>query len=300
MVKNTDITCNINNILDTEITEILQKNKEKTKEILVLSGGSTKGVAQIGALHCLKKHNLLKNINTIAASSAGTMVGLLYCAGYNPVELFKVIQLIDMSKTKKLTPSNVITKFGFDDGTRMMLVMKKLLCAKGYSETVTFLEFYKKNNITFIVTGTCINDKSTHYFSYVTHPDMCVLDAIRISISIPIVLTPFIYKGNMYIDGGCTDNFPIDLFSDKLDSVIGIYVTESVNKVKDIKCIEEFFNNTIQSIFEGTVIRDIGKNDKCVITVRCTFCGDSLADITNMFDEGYNTALQKITSHKWV
>src|SRR5438874_12613638 len=94
---------NIDKILDNEIGKLLDRNRgpgnprdqgnqgrEKSynpsKEILVLSGGSIRGVAQLGALHCLKKHNMLDNIRTIAATSAGSAIGMLYCAGYQPME----------------------------------------------------------------------------------------------------------------------------------------------------------------------------------------------------------------------
>ena len=79
----------INLILDNEVKIILNKDTKHLKEILVLSGGGKKGVAQVGALHCLKKNNLLNNIKTIAASSVGSVNGLLLCAGYHPMEIFR-------------------------------------------------------------------------------------------------------------------------------------------------------------------------------------------------------------------
>src|ERR1700722_13424536 len=131
MAVDIDANIDINSFLDNEISHLLNRDIKRERDILVLSGGSTKGVAQIGALQCLKKNNMLKNIKTIAATSAGSMTGLLYCAGYQPIELYKFIKWIDLEMVKKLDAQNVITKYGLDDGTRMMLVLKKLIIAKG-------------------------------------------------------------------------------------------------------------------------------------------------------------------------
>ncbi|VBB18258.1 lysophospholipase-like [Yasminevirus sp. GU-2018] len=289
----TNENLNINDLLDVEVSQLLDRNIKRDRDILVLSGGSTKGVAQIGALHCLKKNNMLKNIKTIAATSAGSMVGLLYCAGYQPLELYKFIKLIDLEMVKKLDAHNVITKYGLDDGSRMMLVLKKLVRAKGFSEDITFSEFYKKTGITFIVTGSCINDKRVYYFSHNTNPEMKVMEAIRISISIPIVFTPCMHEGKIFVDGGCIDNFPIQLFDGELDRVIGVYVSENRKIVNEIKYIEDYLSNIIQCLFEGITHRDT-KMHRCVVVIRCTQPGEKQTDIVNMFDEGYRATQQKI------
>jgi len=294
--KNYPNYVNINDILDTEVSCILKRPINKRKTILVLSGGSTKGVAQIGALQCLKKHNMLNDIKTIAATSAGSMVGLLYCAGYNPLELYRFIKLIDLGMVKKLDAHNVITKYGLDDGTRMMLVLEKLLRAKGYDSDISFDEFFRKTGITFIVTGACLNDKEVYYFSHKTHPMMKVIEAVRISISIPIIFTPCVYEGKLFVDGGCIDNFPISLFDDDMDRVIGIYVAEHRKITQDIKYIEDYLGNIIECLFEGMAHRDTKINNRCVITIRCSRAGESPIDVVNMFDEGYDAADKKLKS----
>lgn len=288
------MTDDINDILDNEIDNILNKKKDVVKTILVLSGGATKGIAQIGALHCLKRHNMLDSIKTIAATSAGSMVGLLYAVGYQPLELYKFIKLLNLGQTKKLDTGNVITNYGFDNGIRMMLVLRKMITAKGFSENVTFKEMYHKTLINFIVTGSCVNDKKVYYFSHIDYPDMRVLDAIRISISIPIIFTPCTYEGKIFVDGGCIDNFPIHLFNNEMDKVIGIYVSEERKPVPEIKYIEDYLINIIHCLFEGAVHRETMSYGSNVIHVKCTNCSESSTDIISMFEAGYGSAQQKI------
>lgn len=294
MTKNIDEDINI--VLDKEINLILNKNvrQYKSKKILVLSGGSLKGFAQLGAMHCLKKYDLLKDIKTIAATSAGTFVGMLYCAGYNPMEMYKFFNLLDMDRCTKIDTNNIMTKYGLDDGSRIILVMSRMLGAKGFSGDVLFDEFYKKTGMTLIITGVCVNDKKVYYFSHTTYPKMKVLDAVRISISIPVVFTPFVYEGKTFVDGGCIDNFPINLFKNNIDETIGIYVTEKRKIVHDIKYIDDYLNNVLQCLYEGITYRDMLSHSKNVIQIRCTDASSTHAAMSCMFDEGYRSALQKI------
>jgi predicted acylesterase/phospholipase RssA len=295
-----NIINDINKELDSEIELILNKKPKCIKEILVLSGGGIKGAALLGALHCLKKKNLLNNIKTIAATSAGACTAMLLCAGYNPMEFFTFIKLIDLNKLKKIEAHNMITKYGLDDGTRMMMMMKKLLLEKGYSPDISFKEFFLKTKINLIITGACINDKKIYYFSHTNYPDMLVLDAIRISISIPIVFTPCIFEKKIFVDGGCIDNFPIHLFDSEIDKVIGIYVTDTRHIAKKIKSIEDYLLNTIECLFEGLTQRDVRPYYKYIIQIKCNKTSEAQIDLINMFDEGYSVAQKKIDSGELV
>lgn len=293
------ISTDINDILDSEINNLLNKKStsKHVKDILVLSGGSIKGIAQLGALHCLKKNKIIdKNIKTIASTSAGAITGVLYCVGYQPLEIYKILKLVDFGMIKNINPENIMSKYGLDDGVRVMLVIKKLITAKGYDQNITFLQLYKKTGITFIVTGTCINDKKIYYFSHKTSPNMIVMEAIRISISVPILFTPYEYEGKMFIDGGCIDNFPIHLFEKDIERVIGIYLTEERQKIHQIKYIDQYLIHMIDCLFEGIAHRDTRSYNKYIIKIECTKTGDSPSDMMILFDEGYKTAQNKIDS----
>ena len=284
---------NINNVLDLEISSILNRSKQLERDILVLSGGSSKGIAQIGAIHCLQKHGIIKTIRTIAGTSAGSIVGMMYCAGYQPIEMYKFFSLLDVTSVTKLDAVNMITTFGLNDGKRMVLVLKKLLTAKGFDENIVFKDFYRKTNIKYIVTGTCVNDKQIKYFSYETYPNMKIIDAVRISISIPVFFTPVIFEGKTYVDGACIDNFPIHLFKNEQERVIGIYVTEMRENVEEIKYIDTYLTNVIECIMESMSYREVA-NYSNIIFIRCTKPGETPADFASMFDQGYMETKNKI------
>ena len=294
-----NIIMDINNMIDNEINKILDKKNNKDIDTLILSGGSIKGIAQLGALHCLLEHKIIEmdKIKNIAGTSAGTMVGLLLCIGYKPIEVFRFMKLVNLEKTRKIDMSNLITKFGLDNGKRIMLVLTKLLKSCNYSEDITFKELYNTTFINFIVTGSCINDKKVYYFSHTDYPDMKVLKAIRISMAIPIFFTPVKYENKIFIDGCCLDNYPIHLFNNRLDNVLGLYVLDNREYVSNIKCIEDYLSNTMNCLLDGMVQKIDGIYKNHTITITCNNFGDTISDVISLFDTGYNSIMAKIDSN---
>ena len=78
---------------------------------------------------------------------------------------------------------------------------------------------------------------SLHYFSNDNTLNMEILITLRISMSVPILFKPVHYENKVWIDGGCLNNFPIELFDDCLENIIGIYLGS-----KDDEIIEKFNN----------------------------------------------------------
>ena len=52
-------------------------------ENLVFKGGGVLGIAYAGAIHALEDKGLLDNINSVAGTSAGSMVAIILCLRYN-------------------------------------------------------------------------------------------------------------------------------------------------------------------------------------------------------------------------
>jgi predicted patatin/cPLA2 family phospholipase len=61
--------------------------------------------------------------------------------------------------------------------------------------------------------GTNLSTGFSEVFSAEHTPRMCVADAARISMSIPLFFAAIRNpRGDVYVDGGVTDNYPIKLF----------------------------------------------------------------------------------------
>jgi predicted acylesterase/phospholipase RssA len=281
----------IDTYVKRSIDQVLCKDEPQVLDTLVLSGGSMKGMAELGALHYMESIGILKNITTLAGSSVGSVICTLICIGYRPVEVYHFFMNVNVKNFTKINAYNFFNKLGLDDGKRFVLVIKKFFKAKSIDPNITFKKLYQKTKKKLIVTGACINDKKTYYFSHVTEPDMRVVDALRISISIPIVYTPRKFKGKIFIDGGCTDNYPIALFKYKIDQVIGIYVSEKKSVEKKISSIETFMMSTMDCIKEGFDMNSFRGYEKHTILIKCK-SGEDNHHISNMFDLGYREAIK--------
>lgn len=264
---------------------------------LVLSGGGVKGIVMLGALKALDDNGMLTNIKAISMTSVGSLIGSLYAMGYKIDDLYEFLSILDISKMKSLQPSRLLSQFGLDDGKKLIIVVEKLLEAKNISPNITLLELYEKTNIKLYITGTCLNDKKTYYFSHLSHPNMQLKIAIRISTSVPLWFVPVEYECNVYVDGGCMENYPISIFKDELDSTIGIHLTSEKPQVKSVDNLESFLINLLQCFEEGSELKAICGYEKNTVQLNTSNMSSFNLNISDnfkqeMFDFGYQTTLK--------
>ncbi len=264
------------------------------KTSLVLSGGGIKGIAILGAVHKLELLGYLRNINTFAGTSIGSFICLLISVGYKAEEIFEICEDIDFSKVIKTHIGTLLMQYGLDDGKKMRTIVEKTLFGKDINKDITFEELYKKTDKTLHVTASCVNDKLAYYFSHKTYPEMKVVDAVMMSMAVPIMFTPGTYDNKTFVDGGCIDNYPVKLFKNNLDKVIGINVYSMRNCIDNINNIEEYISHTIQCIFEGVSLNTVNGYEKCTININLKSI--SLCDVDldkkakmKLFDIGFNS-----------
>ena len=70
----------------------------------------------------------------------------------------------------------------------LMKLIGILFKGKGLGINITFKELHEKTNVTLTIVGCCLNKTKEVHFSHITHPEMEVLKAIRISTSIPFFI----------------------------------------------------------------------------------------------------------------
>lgn len=280
----------INSFVKGEVDKILDKNSSQNIDTLVLSGGSLKGIAQMGALHYLERVGMLENVVTYAGTSAGSVICAILSIGYRPSEIYHFFMNVDMSKLTKINAYNFFNKLGLDDGKRFMVVLKKYFTNKKLDPKMTFDQHHKLTTKELIITGTCVNTKKAKYFSWRSAPNMKIIDALRISISVPIIYTPRKHAGQVYIDGACIDNYPITMFSHKLDRVIGIHVSERKKEIEKIDSIESFLQNTIECLQEGMTVNAVRGHEDRTIDIVCE-SGEDRMRMSQMFDDGYKRAM---------
>lgn len=101
------------------------------------------------------------------------------------------------------------------------------------AKDLTFFEFYYLTKVDLVITGTNVSKGRSLYLSVYHTPDFPVIDAVSISMNLPIIFKPIyvnytvhkqkdlkyndLYKG-LWVDGGMLNNFPIHAF-DELERI---------------------------------------------------------------------------------
>jgi len=290
--------------------DLIPLYKGKRKNILVISGGGIKGLSGLGALECLIENEIVIFPEILAGSSVGSIICFLINIGYSPKDMYDLLEQIDFTELiKYVEPENLFLDhknlfldpcFGISSAEPFLEVIYNFMKKKKISKNITFKELFEITQSKLIITGTCINDAVVKYFSVDTYPDMQILKAIRISIGIPLIFRPYLFEGKLWVDGGCMDNFPIDLFTDKLDDVIGIYLDDVYETIKEFNEIQDYFFRIFKCVLRGLCSSKINIFKKYIVHIKT--CGNSTNwEITQeekkkLFDEGYEQAKKYIDS----
>ena len=279
-----------------------QNNNIKNKKILVISGGGLKGLSGLGSFKCLLDNNILESIDTFACSSVGAVICFLNNIGYDPKDMYDVLEQIDFTQLiKYIEPENLLVEpcFGISSPEPILYSIYSFMKKKNINKNITFSQLYNMTKKTLIITGTCLNDISLKYFSHTTTPDMQILKALRITISIPFIFRPYQYDGKLWVDGGVMNNFPIDLFNDKLDEVIGIYLDDIYESIDEIEEIQDYFIRVFKCVFRGLNYNKIELFKKYFIHIKTLGDHSTNWEITSqekkmLYDQGYKQTLDYI------
>jgi len=191
---------------------------------LVLSGGGTRGYAQIGAIKAIEESGI--EIDIIAGTSVGAIVAVMLADGYSAEQMYDVFSHY-----------------------RIMGVSRPVFCRKGlmsldglkkplrkYIQASRFEELQKP----LYVTVTNLSQGKAEYIHEGPLDEMIVASA-----SIPVIYTPISYCGELFTDGGLMDNFPVTAIRHICDRIIGINVMP-VNPLQKFKGLKTAAFRTLQ------------------------------------------------------
>jgi len=276
-------------------------NKKYTN--LVLSGGGLKGLCALGALSFLNHNNLLNSITTYCGTSSGAIISLFLNLGYTPDDIYDILYEIDFSMLTNFDFECFFNEvcIGLDKGDAIKYIIGTLMIKKNFNINTTFKELYEKTQKKLIITGCCVNDATVEYFSYDKTPNMKIMTAIRITYSIPIIFKPVTHDNKLWIDGGCIDNYPIEIFQKELDSTIGILLDDQVS-IDQFQDITEYLFNIIKCLQKGISIKTYEQYKKNTIYINQNISKNPMNFTVNneikkeLFDLGKNAASKFISN----
>ena len=162
--------------------------RAKPRIALVLGGGAARGFAHVGVIKSLESHGIVPDI--IVGTSAGSVVGALYAAGYGPFELQKLALQLDESA---VTDWNL-----FDRGIVQGEALERFIHLQVANKP---LEGLKRK---FAAVATDLQSGEMVIFQIGNTGQ-----AVRASAAIPGVFAPVTLRGREYVDGGLVSPVPV-------------------------------------------------------------------------------------------
>ena len=198
-------------------------------DTICISGGGIYGFAVIGVIDRLISENIisLDDITTWVGTSVGAIISFIFSLGYDMEELLDFINNFDFTILipKKIKLFNLFNTNGLSKGNKFIFAFKKFIYNKFYIEDLTFQELYDLTNKKLVIIGTNYTNNTEDVFSLSNTPDMSIITAVRISISIPVIFTPVFYNNYYYVDGCVKNHFPYNHCNN--DSTLGICIVKN-------------------------------------------------------------------------
>lgn len=183
--------------------EGLAAQKSRPKIGLVLGGGGAKAAAEVGVLQVLDDMGL--QVDYIAGTSMGAVIGGLYASGYSAKEIKKLLlteewlSLFSADAIGKFTRGDDRSAFGVVWGNTFQRKLESLLWKKR-------CKYFKDTLVPFRCVAVDVRNLAETILSY---GDLA--RGIRASMSFPGVYMPISIDGNYLVDGGMRNNLPVDV-----------------------------------------------------------------------------------------
>ncbi len=253
---------------------------KRIKTALVLGGGGARGLAHIGVLKVLRRHNI--PIDMVCGTSIGALVGALYAykqdvpwleervraflssesfikAGsryfkqQNGLEPDDLLHQLSREIKKRVVINLAAHRISLMKGERLQLTVNQLIPDVEFGELL--LPF--ACSAAELNSGKCTTFTSGH-----------LRKALRASASIPGIIPPLEHKGKLYVDGSVCDNIPVNAALNMgAEFIIAVNVSQNMPRSAE-------FNNVIDIIIRANQIsthkidRLLLQKASCVITPR--------------------------------
>ena len=165
----------------------------------VLSGGGIRGAAHLGVLRAFREAGIVPS--ALSGTSAGALIGALIADGRTEQEVKELVR-------EELKRSSFIR--------RPALASKRI---EGFLRRTLQHRYFEELTVPLHVSATDLEKGGQHIFSSGE-----LIPALMASCAIPVVFPPVQVNGVYYVDGGISNNLPVEPFQAVKDQVVCVYV----------------------------------------------------------------------------
>jgi NTE family protein len=243
---------------------------KRPRVCLVLSGGGARGAAHVGVLKVLEE--LRVPVDCVAGTSMGSIVGGAFASGVTVAEMEQTLGAMSTDLLFKEKPprrersirrkaddfsnlfapeigirdGKLLLPKGIVSGVQLETVLRTLAKAQGY-RTFDDLPIPFRAVATDLVTG-----------KPVVFSEGALANVMRASMSVPGLIDPVEIDGKLLVDGGLTDNLPVDVARAMgADVVIAVNLGTPLLKREDLTSIVGVTEQMINILTEQNVQRSL-------------------------------------------
>jgi predicted acylesterase/phospholipase RssA len=219
---------------------------------LILSGGGIKGIAIASALETLDNEiKLFSTVKEIIGSSIGAYIAFFICIGVSLRKIRVIFENIRLDQFQEFDMKMFISKFGFDEGSKMMNFVKAIIQTQGIDPKITFRQLKKISKYRLIITASNISRSAPKYFSAKETPDFPILTALRISGGYPFAFTPVEIDGELFSDGAIISPIASSIITKKeKKKTLAILCSRPTDEIK-IESIYQYILGVIYCIVDS-------------------------------------------------
>ncbi|WP_332919642.1 patatin-like phospholipase family protein [Persicobacter psychrovividus] len=187
---------------------------------IALSGGGARGIVHIGVLQALEDYGI--TVNRISGTSMGAIIGAFYAQGLRPSEIM-----------------DIVTERKFVNMFRWRLLKTGLLPLDYLEQRLQEVIPHNSFEGLKLPLHVCVSNLTTGSSQIIDHGPLHLW--IKASATIPVLFPPIMINDQQYVDGGLTNNLPVEPLLAHSARTIGVHVNHNMvlPKISGLKAIAE-------------------------------------------------------------
>lgn len=305
------LLCLFGSVATNAMAQTESQPESREKIAVVLAGGGAKGAAHIGVLKALEE--LRVPVDVITGTSMGSYVGGLYATGMSADEIESFIETVDWNSgyrdrvdrsQRKVQDKEYEDRYQLT--TDLGLRWGEVRASRGIVQGQGMLKLLRETTGN-LPPFASFDDLAIPYRSVATDiielkpvviGEGYLVDAMMASMSVPGALPPYQLNGKMLVDGGVTNNMPVDVAHD-----LGADVVIAVDIGTEYKDEEDFTTFlTVADQLSNYLVRSTTARQAELLTDKDFFLRPDVGDMeTTEFDrmpEAFEKGYQAVMARK--
>jgi len=305
------LLCLFGSVASNAMAQTESQPESREKVAVVLAGGGAKGAAHIGVLKALEE--LRVPVDVITGTSMGSYVGGLYATGMSADEIESFIETVDWNSgyrdrvdrsQRKVQDKEYEDRYQLT--TDLGLRWGEVRASRGIVQGQGMLKLLRETTGN-LPPFASFDDLAIPYRSVATDiielkpvviGEGYLVDAMMASMSVPGALPPYQLNGKMLVDGGVTNNMPVDVAHD-----LGADVVIAVDIGTEYKDEEDFTTFlTVADQLSNYLVRSTTARQAELLTDKDFFLRPDVGDMeTTEFDrmpEAFEKGYQAVMARK--